>query len=139
MPFLSKIKQQISFNTNKVNEKSRNNLRLIRFRLHLDWAEKPSVYVCHFFFFARACKTWCYCSCTVHEQQLQSLTFLTLFNQLVHTMHCSQTHKFHFSVTFLLKMDPTVLFIHLKIILQQYFSVFSFSFQLYPNGPLIQL
>ena len=135
MPFLSKIKQQISFNTNKVNEKSRNNLRLIRLRLHLDWAEKPSVYVCHFFFFARACKTCCYCSCTVHEQQSQSLTFLTFFfSQSVHGVHYLWIHKFHFSATFSLKMSPTVLFTHLKIILLQYFSVFSFSFQLYQNG-----
>ena len=49
-------------------------------------------------------------------------------------MHYSRTHKFHFLATFLLKMGPTVLFTHLKIILLQYFSVF--SFQLYPNGPL---
>ena len=33
-------------------------------------------------------------------------------------------------------MGSKVLFTHLKIILLQYFSVFSFSFQLYPNGPL---
>ena len=51
-------------------------------------------------------------------------------------MHCSLTHKFHFSATFSLKMGPTVLFTHLKIILLQYFSIFSFSFQLYPNEPL---
>ena len=44
-------------------------------------------------------------------------------------MHCSQTHKFHFSTTFSLKMDPTVLFTNLKIILLQCFSVFNFSFQ----------
>ena len=30
-----------------------------------------------------------------------------------------------------------VLFTHLKIILLQCFLVFSFNFQLYPNGPLI--
>ena len=38
---------------------------------------------------------------------------------------------------FLLKMGHTVLFTHLKFILLQYFSVFSFSFQLYLNGPLV--
>ena len=43
-------------------------------------------------------------------------------------------HKFHFSAIFSLKMGPTVLFTHLKIILLQYFSVSVFSFQLYPNG-----
>ena len=32
-------------------------------------------------------------------------------------MHCLQTHKFHFSVTFSLKMGPMTLFTHLKIIL----------------------
>ena len=32
-------------------------------------------------------------------------------------------------------MGPMVLFAHLKIILLQYFSIF--SFQLYPNGPLV--
>ena len=38
-------------------------------------------------------------------------------------------HKFHFSATFSLKMGSKVLFTHLIIILIQYFSVFSFSFQ----------
>ena len=37
----------------------------------------------------------------------------------------------------ILKMGPTVLFTHLKIILLQCFSVFSFSFQLYPNELLV--
>ena len=39
------------------------------------------------------------------------------------------THKSHFLVTFSLKLGPTILFTHLKIILLQYFrfSVFSFS------------
>ena len=55
------------------------------------------------------------------------MTFLTLFffSQLVYTMYCLWTHKFHFSTTFSLKMSPTVLFTHLKIILLQYF-LFSF-------------
>ena len=70
-----------------------------------------------------------YCSCAVHEQYPQSLTCQTILSQLVHTMHYSRTHKFHFLATFLLKMGPTVLFTHLKIILLQCFSVFSFSFQ----------
>ena len=45
------------------------------------------------------------------------------------SMHCSRTHKFHFLSIFLLKMGPTVLLTHLKIILLQcfQFSVFSFS------------
>ena len=40
----------------------------------------------------------------------------------------------------ILKMGPTVLFTHLKIILLQYFVFLVFSFQqnkLYPNGPLV--
>ena len=32
------------------------------------------------------------------------------------------THKLHFLATFLLKISPTVLFTHLKIILLQYFQ-----------------
>ena len=41
----------------------------------------------------------------------------------------NESHEFHFSATFSLKMSLTVLFTYLKIILLQYFSVFSFSFQ----------
>ena len=55
--------------------------------------------------------------------------FKLFFNQSVHIVYCSQIHKFHFSATFSLKMGPTILFTHLKIILLQYFSVFSLSFQ----------
>ena len=65
------------------------------------------------------------CMNSSHKVQL----FLPFFSQLVHTVHCSWTHKFHFSATFSLKMGSTVLFTHLKIILLQYFSVFSFNFQ----------
>ena len=65
---------------------------------------------------------------TVHalcEQQPQSLTYQTIFSQSVHIVYCSRIHKFHFSATFSLKVGLTVLFIHLKIILLQCFSVFS--------------
>ena len=41
--------------------------------------------------------------------------FFTANNVLV---HCSRTHKLHFSVTFSLKMGLIVLFTHLKIISQ---------------------
>ena len=41
-------------------------------------------------------------------------------------MHCSRTHKFHFSAIFSLKISPTALFTHLKIILLQCFQ-FQFS------------
>ena len=37
-------------------------------------------------------------------------------------MHCSLTHKFHFSATFSLKMGPTALFTYLTIILLQCFQ-----------------
>ena len=37
-------------------------------------------------------------------------------------MHYSRTHKFHFLSIFSLKIGPTVLFTHLKIILLQYFQ-----------------
>ena len=47
-------------------------------------------------------------------------------------VHCSGIYKFYFSATFSLKIGPTILFTHLKIILLQYFSVF--NFQLYLNG-----
>ena len=63
--------------------------------------------------------------------------FSTNFQPHVGPVHYSRTHKFYFSATFSLKMSPTVLFTHLKIILLQCFSVF--SFQLYPNGPLIYI
>ena len=45
------------------------------------------------------------------------------------SVHCLRTHKFHFLSIFSLKMSPTALFTHLKIILLQcfQFSVFSFS------------
>ena len=45
-----------------------------------------------------------------------------LFPWTVHIVHCSQTHKFYFSYTFSLKMSPTILFTHLKIILLQCFQ-----------------
>ena len=42
------------------------------------------------------------------------------------SVHCLRTHKFRFSVTFSLKIGPTILFTHLKIILLQCFQ-FQFS------------
>ena len=60
-----------------------------------------------------------------------------LFPLFQHKFYWLRTHKSHFSATFSLKMGPTVLFTHLKIILLQYFSVSVFNFQLYPNGFLI--
>ena len=90
-----------------------------------------------FFSFFFCTRLWdCgYCSCTVQWTVAAKFDFSIFFSQSVHIVHCSWTHKFHFSVTFSLKSGPTVLFTYLKIILLQYFLVF--SFQLYPNGPLI--
>ena len=42
------------------------------------------------------------------------------------SVHCSWIHKYHFLIIFSLKMNLTVLFIYLKIILLQYFQ-FSIS------------
>ena len=42
-------------------------------------------------------------------------------------VHCLRTHKFNFLSNFLLKIGPTVLFTHLKIISLQYFQ-FQFQF-----------
>ena len=55
----------------------------------------------------------------------------------VHTVQLLFTHCFvlftHFSATFSLKMGPTALFTHLKIILLQYFQFSTFSKnKLYP-------
>ena len=41
------------------------------------------------------------------------------------SVHCSWTHKLQFLTIFSLKMDPTILFTYLKIILLQYFSIFN--------------
>ena len=52
-----------------------------------------------------------------------------LFHDKQWSMYCSRSHKLYFSETFSLKMSPTILFTHLKIILLPYFqfSIFSFS------------
>ena len=88
-------------------------LKLTTTMLHLQVQATFGNHVCicvcvflFFSFFSCVCENCDYCSCTVHEQQPQSLTFLTFFNQSMHTMHCSWTHKFHFSATFSLKMGP---------------------------------
>ena len=52
-----------------------------------------------------------------------------LFMWTMHGVHCLQTYKFYFLATFSLKMGLTILFTYLKIILLQYFSIFSFNFQ----------
>ena len=89
------------------------------------------------FFLACICETCGYCSCTIQWTVAVKFDFSIFFSQSVHIVHCSWIYKFHFSAIFSLKMGPTVLFTHLKIILLQYFSVF--SFQLYSSGPLIHV
>ena len=108
---------------------------LLLLRVGLDCAFGVCVFPFFFFFFFFCTRLWdCgYCSCTVQWTVATKFDFFIFFSQSVHIVHCSWTHKFHFSATFSLQMGPTVLFTHLKIILLQYFSVF--SFQLYPNGP----
>ena len=58
----------------------------------------------------------------------EKFDFSTNFQPHVGPVHYLRTHKFHFSATFLLKIGPTILFTHLKIILLQCFSVFNFQF-----------
>ena len=62
--------------------------------------------------------------CTVHETHTTSnvhkLALLWHCQWVPWTVH--GTHKSHFSTTFLLKMGPTALFTHLKIILVQCFQ-----------------
>ena len=73
-------------------------------------------------FFFSLCRDCCLnIVSTVHT----STTFPAPFNQLFN----HGTHKSHLSTTFSLKMNLTVLFTHLKIILLQcfQFSVFNFS------------
>ena len=45
-----------------------------------------------------------------------------LFSMNSASVHCLRTHKFHFLSIFSLKMGPTALFTHLKIILLQWFQ-----------------
>ena len=87
----------------------------LRLRLHL-------VLLFFFFFFHAFWRN----AVTVHWTVAAKVDFSTINSVSV---HCSQTYKFYFLVTFSLKMGHTVLFTHLKIILLQYFqfSIFSFS------------
>ena len=57
-----------------------------------------------------------------------SHNFLTFLPRTVLPCTIHESHKLHFSTTFSLKMGFTVLFTHLKIILLQCFSVFSFNY-----------
>ena len=130
------MRQEIQINNYKDNFQTETTMRIITkiyqntiiitiiniyiFRVHLGSAFRRRVRVSVFvFFFFLA----------------EKFDFSTNFYPHVCPVHCLQTHKFHFSAIFSLKMSHTVLFTHLKIILLQCFSVF--SFQLYPNGPYL--
>ena len=56
-----------------------------------------------------------------------SLQLLTLSTQNSAYVYCLRSYKLYFLETFLLKMSPTILFTHLKIISLQYFQ-FQFQF-----------
>ena len=56
---------------------------------------------------------------------VEKFDFSINFQSHVDPVYCLGTYKFYFSATFSLKISPTVLFTHLKIILLQYFSVFN--------------
>ena len=74
-------------------------------------------------------ENWSKVAAIVHLPYMNSSRKCWLFPVNSASVHCSWTHKFHFSVNFSLKMGLTALFTHLKIILLQcfQFSVFSFS------------
>ena len=75
-----------------------------------------------FFFKLRFSGTWAI-TATVHALLMNnSRNFLTILPWTVHSCTVHGSYKLQFSVTFSLKMDLTVLFTHLKIILLQYFQ-----------------
>ena len=93
-------------------------------KLGLDTDEKERVCVCvSFFFFFEHFMT------VVSHQWIQCTVY--------------ETHKLFFSATFSLKISPTVLFTHLKIILLQYFQFLVLSkisdIQTYPKCKLIHV
>ena len=91
---------------------------------------------CLFFFFLRAFQANFLLFSHYCGYYLWTVAAIFNFSSwIVHGVRCSRTHKLYFSAIFSLKMGPTIRFTHLKIILLQCFSIF--SFQLYPNGPLV--
>ena len=78
-----------------------------------------------FFFFSRVLEEWTVAA-NVDFSIMNSAHFSTMNSASV---HCSWTHKFHFSATFSLKIGLTILFTHLKIISLRcfQFSVFNFN------------
>ena len=68
-----------------------------------------------------------FCPFFFSRKLLLKFDFSVNFKPHVGSVHCLRTHKFYFSTIFSLKIGLTVLFTHLKIILLQFFLVFSFS------------
>ena len=75
------------------------------------------------------CDTFCTYACALNLIQYIKAEAFNQFFMNSTSVHCLRVHKFHFLSIFSLKMGPTSLFTHLKIILLQcfQFSVFSFS------------
>ena len=73
------------------------------------------------------------------DPHLHSFPFFFFFFFLTTCQHLYtvyRSYKFHFSTTFSLKIDLTILFTHLKIILLQHFQFQQNKFHL--NGPLTE-
>ena len=110
-----------------------------RVRVCLYWADFQGVCVCvcvfpfflffFFSFFSHIFDTCSYCSCTVQWTVTTKFDFSNFFQLIsAHRVLFTDPQISLFS-NFSLKMGPTVLVTHLKIILLQCFSVFSFNFQ----------
>ena len=100
-----------NLNSGKIKKSNRKFWFLGAVWIALKWRLRFKSAFCPFFFFCFS--RWCWPS-----QQW-----------IVHLCTVHGSHRHQFSATFSLKMGPTVLFTHLKIILLQcfQFSVFSFS------------
>ena len=72
---------------------------------------------------------------SVWEARFLAKAFFFFFLWVPCTVH--GTHKYLHSTTFSLKLDPTALFTHSKIILLQCFQFSIFSNKWYPNRPKI--
>ena len=111
----------------------------------VDYQKKDNIYIREFFFFFMKSTGRFGSTFTSHVRVLPFLfLFLHAFQEVrgycswtvalnvefssvnSASVHCSWIHKYHFLIIFSLKMNLTVLFIYLKIILLQYFQ-FSIS------------
>ena len=81
-----------------------------------------SFYVFSFFFFFFFSRVFFPQAAIVHVRYMNSNRNFDQFFVNSISVHCLQTHKFHFLSIFSLKMGPTALFTHLKIILLQWFQ-----------------